>query len=207
SAGLLIDPIELPGADPYATEFDCKVGTNGKVVIAYVAHEDRYSERGILSILQEKENDEWQHAIINSEHYIWSKWELREGWVLGWYGREGWGNFALDTSNGSPILAFASIPTVTEIKELKYEQKRVTSLYIAQNANSSIHSGFGAKLIGLDQRKENSFLSTSDWPVLLVISCAIIGFGLILEAARRLTKSSQKSTIDSSRMKNSKQGK
>jgi hypothetical protein len=118
-AGLSLEPFDLPEVSSYISEFECAVDVSNRTVIAYIAHSTKYEEPGILSILQEIGDDEWQSYSIDNEHRIFTIWETREGWMEAWAGREGYSNFALDASTAAPILAFASIPSEEELIALE----------------------------------------------------------------------------------------
>ncbi|MFX0117586.1 MAG: hypothetical protein ACFFB3_23780 [Candidatus Hodarchaeota archaeon] len=195
-SGFFLEPIELAGISQYATEFECQLDSYNRTVIAYIAHEESYVEPGTLSILQESSNNEWHNSVVDSDHLVHSIWETREGWVDGWRGREGWSSFALDTSAGPPFLVFASTPTEEERSALKIEQKRICSLYLAQDISSNVFTNLEPKMLDLTLKKKGSFLVMGDWFDFLtffIILCATGSFLKGISRRRRYMLTSGKS--------------
>ncbi|MFW9915656.1 MAG: hypothetical protein ACFFGZ_08585 [Candidatus Thorarchaeota archaeon] len=193
-AGLSFEPFDLPDSSSYVSEFKCAIDPNNHTVIAFVAHSEKYEEPGILSILQEIGDNEWQRYPIDKLHRVFSIWETREGWMDAWSGREGYSNFALDASAAVPILALASIPSSEELNALEVKQKRVCSLYVAQDASHSLSYEFMPLMKDLDRTSGGTPLKIADWAILFLGCLAIIGVGSILILIRRRSMDMQKSS-------------
>jgi hypothetical protein len=195
-AGLSLEPFDLPEFSSYVSEFECAVDASNRTVIAYVAHSEKYEEPGILSILQEIDDNEWQSHSIDDSHRIFTIWETREGWMDAWAGREGYSNFALDATTAVPILALASIPSGEELNALEIEQKRACSLYVAQNTDHILSYEFTPLLIDLDRTSGEASLKITGWTILFLGCLAIISVASILILIRRRRRHFQKPSAE-----------
>ncbi|MFX0115940.1 MAG: hypothetical protein ACFFB3_15420 [Candidatus Hodarchaeota archaeon] len=168
---LIIEALTSSADLRYVERFTWTRTPNGILLVAYATPVERWSDEGIISLLQQGTNGTWTHSFIDSDH------KLRG--IYAWHNSV---PFDIISINDAPFLIFASVPTKSEQKDLNLSQDDICSLYLAFKSDNSLFGNVKPGMLDLDNQKESILSINNDWFLftLVFVSLAILGICVVL---------------------------